>query len=209
MQVIVNRTEFLKKLRIVEKAISENKIKPILSCVYMETRGEMLFLCGTNLETTITTTVSCKQVIEEGKVAFQYPLIDEYMKELKEEEVQIRMAGDSLMVEGGDAVSEFSTFSSEDYPKAFENFMQQEKEVLLRMNSIELASIFDKLKFSAGNTDNPAIHCVRIEGRDGEIHFVTTDTYRLTYLHKEFLLPEDFQMSLPLEAVEALSLIHI
>lgn len=83
-----------------EKAISENKIKPILSCVYMETRGEMLFLCGTNLETTITTTVSCKEVVKEGKVAFQYPLIDEYMKELKEEEIQIRMDGEALMVEG-------------------------------------------------------------------------------------------------------------
>lgn len=205
MQVIVNRTEFLKKLRIVEKAISENKIKPILSCVYMETRGEMLFLCGTNLETTITTTVSCKEVVKEGKVAFQYPLIDEYMKELKEEEIQIRMDGEALIVEGGDAVSEFSTFPYEDYPKAFENFEKREENVLLQMNSIELATIFDKLKFSAGSTDNPAIHCVRIEGRDGEIHFVTTDTYRLTYLHRAFSLQEDFQMSLPLEAVEACS----
>jgi len=204
MQVIVNRTEFLKKLRIVEKAISENKIKPILSCVYMETRGDMLFLCGTNLETTITTTVFCKEVAKEGKVAFQYPLIDEYMKELKEEEIQLRMDGDSLMVEGGDAVSEFSTFPFEDYPKAFENF-EEEEPVLLQINSTELADIFDKLKFSAGSTDNPAIHCVRIEGRNGEIHFITTDTYRLTYLHKPFSLREEFQMSLPLEAVEACS----
>ena len=41
MIVKLKRQDFLKRLKIVEKAINENKIKPIISCAYIETRGEM------------------------------------------------------------------------------------------------------------------------------------------------------------------------
>lgn len=205
MHVIVSRVEFLKKLRIVEKTISENKIKPILSCVYMETRNNALFLCGTNLETTITTTVPCEEIVRAGSVAFQYALIDEYMKELKEEKIRIKVEGDVLTVEGGDAISEFFIFSAEDYPKSFQNFETTTQEVSMLIPSTNLADIFDKLKFSAGSADNPAIHCVRMEGREGKLHFVTTDTYRLTYLCQDFDIKEEFQVSLPLNAVDACS----
>lgn len=205
MRVIVNRLEFLKKLRIVEKAISENKIKPILSCAYMETRDNQLFLCGTNMETTITTTLPCQLVELAGKVAFQYALIDEYIKELKEDEIQIRVENDLMIVEAGDAVSEFSIFQAEDYPRAFQALEESKTEEKISLLSTDLADIFDKLKFSAGLSDNAAIHCLRMEGREGKLHFVTTDTYRLTYLKKNYPITEDFQVSIPLEAIEACS----
>ena len=64
MIVKVNRGEFLKKLRTVEKAVSENKIKLIISCVYLEAKEEnTLFFCGTNLELTITSTME-SEVLE-------------------------------------------------------------------------------------------------------------------------------------------------
>ena len=67
----VNRLEFLKKIKIVEKAINENKIWPIISYVYMETRENRLWFCGTNLELTISTHMEC-DVIAEGKAVFQH-----------------------------------------------------------------------------------------------------------------------------------------
>ena len=84
MIVKVNRGEFLKKLRTVEKAVTENKIKPIISCVYLETRDNNLFFCGTNLELTITSAMEC-EILEKGKMVFQPQLIDEYVKELSDD----------------------------------------------------------------------------------------------------------------------------
>ena len=84
MKIQIERIEFLKRLKVVEKTITENKIKPIISCAYIETRGDNLFFCGTNLETTITTEMKCKEVIESGKIVFQHQLVEEYLKELKD-----------------------------------------------------------------------------------------------------------------------------
>ena len=79
MKVRINRAEFLKRLRIIEKTINENKIRPIISCAYIETREDNLFFCGTNLESTITTEMLCTEVIESGKIVFQYQLVEEYL----------------------------------------------------------------------------------------------------------------------------------
>ena len=40
MNIKVDRQEFLKTLRIVEKAVAENKIRPIISCVYLEAQED-------------------------------------------------------------------------------------------------------------------------------------------------------------------------
>ena len=108
MKIQIERIEFLKRLKVVEKTITENKIKPIISCAYIETRGDNLFFCGTNLETTITTEMKCKEVIESGKIVFQHQLVEEYLKELKDEFVVFSEIDGNLVIESSDSSSEFS-----------------------------------------------------------------------------------------------------
>ena len=80
----VDRVEFLKKIKIVNKAISENKIRPIISYVYLETIEDKLWFCGTNLELTISTEMEC-EILEGGKAVFQHNLVEEYLKEIKDD----------------------------------------------------------------------------------------------------------------------------
>lgn len=207
MKIRIKRTEFLKRLKIVEKTISENKIKPIISCAYIETRGKNLFFCGTNLETTITTEMECDEILESGKIVFQHQLVEEYLKELKDEIVTFSEIDGNLVIESSDSSSEFSLMNVEDFPKILVSEDFSEKEEEFKINSLELAEILEKIKYAAAPSgDNPSINCVRIESEENNLKFITTDTYRLVYLEKEVeKINGMIDVSVPLNTVESLT----
>ena len=207
MIVRVKRQEFLKRLKIVEKVISENKIKPIISCTYLETKGDNLFFCGTNLETTITTETKVEEVIEEGKIVFQHQLVDEYLREIRDEEIILSVRDNNLYIESSDSASEFSLMNPEDFPNIIENVDSVRDKENFKINSVELANILEKVKFAAStSSDNLSINCIRMENEGKKLKFATTDTYRLVFLEKELdEIKGNVEVSIPLNIAEALT----
>ncbi|MGL4688301.1 MAG: DNA polymerase III subunit beta [Fusobacteriaceae bacterium] len=205
MEVKVNRIEFLKKLKIVEKAISDNKIKPIISCVYIETEKEGLKFYGTNLEITIITTME-SEVKETGKMVFQYQIVEEYLKELKDTFVVLKVTDTTLTIETEDSSTEFSLMEAEEFPKSYLSSEINNGNIMFEMKSSELIEAYEKTKFSASqSTDDMRINCIRMEAENKIIKFVGTDTYRLVYLEKEVETDETFSISLPLNSVDAIT----
>lgn len=207
MIVRVKRQEFLKRLKIVEKVISENKIKPIISCTYLETKGDNLFFCGTNLETTITTETKVEEIIEEGRIVFQHQLVDEYLREIRDEEIVLSVRDNNLYIESSDSASEFSLMNPEDFPNIIENVESVKDKENFKINSVELANILEKVKFAAStSSDNLSINCIRMENEDKKLKFATTDTYRLVFLEKELdEIKGKIEVSIPLNTAEALT----
>ena len=206
MHIKVNRQNFLSAIRIVEKSIKENKIKPILSCIYAKVKGNKIYFTGTNLDTTIKTSIDVNEVIREGEVAFYYSIIDEYLKEIKDEFVVLRVEnGNILFIETEDSTTEYDVFSAEDYPNTFENIVLNENNFKFEMPSQELVNIFEKVLFSADTPDNIAMNCIRIESILKHLHFVSTNTYRLTFLKKNInkdIL--DFSVSVPADTISSI-----
>ena len=206
MHIKVNRQNFLSAIRIVEKSIKENKIKPILSCIYAKVKGNKIYFTGTNLDTTIKTSIDVNEVIREGEVAFYYSIIDEYLKEIKDEFVVLRVEnGNILFIETEDSTTEYDVHSAEDYPNTFENVVLNESNFKFEMPSQELVNIFEKVLFSADTPDNIAMNCIRIESILKHLHFVSTNTYRLTFLKKNInkdIL--DFSVSVPADTISSI-----
>ena len=206
MHIRVNRQNFLSAIRIVEKSIKENKIKPILSCIYAKVKGNKIYFTGTNLDTTIKTSIDVNEVIREGEVAFYYSIIDEYLKEIKDEFVVLRVEnGNILFIETEDSTTEYDVFSAEDYPNTFENIILNENNFKFEMPSQELVTIFENVLFSADTPDNIAMNCIRIESILKHLHFVSTNTYRLTFLKKNIDkdIP-DFSVSIPADTISSI-----
>ena len=206
MHIRVNRQNFLSAIRIVEKSIKENKIKPILSCIYAKVKGNKIYFTGTNLDTTIKTSIDVNEVIREGEVAFYYSIIDEYLKEIKDEFIVLRVEnGNILFIETEDSTTEYDVFSAEDYPNTFENIILNENNFKFEMPSQELVTIFEKVLFSADTPDNIAMNCIRIESILKHLHFVSTNTYRLTFLKKNIDkdIP-DFSVSVPADTISSI-----
>ena len=206
MHIRVNRQNFLSAIRIVEKSIKENKIKPILSCIYAKVKGNKIYFTGTNLDTTIKTSIDVNEVIREGEVAFYYSIIDEYLKEIKDEFIVLRVEnGNILFIETEDSTTEYDVFSAEDYPNTFENIILNENNFKFEMPSQELVTIFENVLFSADTPDNIAMNCIRIESILKHLHFVSTNTYRLTFLKKNIDKDiADFSVSIPADTISSI-----
>ena len=206
MHIRVNRQNFLSAIRTVEKSVKENKIKPILSCIYAKVKGNKIYFTGTNLDTTIKTSIDVNEVIREGEIAFSYSIIDEYLKEIKDEFVVLRVEnGNILFIETEDSTTEYDVHSAEDYPNTFENVVLNENNFKFEMPSQELVNIFEKVLFSADTSDNIAMNCIRIESILKHLHFVSTNTYRLTFLKKNIDkdIP-DFSVSVPADTISSI-----
>ena len=206
MHIKVNRQNFLTAVRIVEKSIKDNKIKPILSCVYAKVKDNKVYFTGTNLDTTIKTSIDVNEVIREGEVAFSPSIIDEYLKEIKDEFVVLRVEnGNILFIETEDSTTEYDVFTTEDYPNTFENINLNENNFKFEMPSQELVEIFEKVLFSADTPDNIAMNCIRIESNNKTLNFVSTNTYRLTYLKKDVEKEiNDFAVSVPADTISSI-----
>ena len=206
MHIKVNRQNFLLAIRTVEKSVKENKIKPILSCIYAKVKGNKIYFTGTNLDTTIKTSIDVNEVTREGEVAFYYSIIDEYLKEIKDEFVILRVEnGNILFIETEDSTTEYDVFNPEDYPNTFENVVLNENNFKFEMPSQELVNIFEKVLFSADTPDNIAMNCIRIESIAKYLHFVSTNTYRLTFLKKNIDKDiQDFSVSVPADTISSL-----
>lgn len=206
MHIKVNRQNFLSAIRTVEKSVKENKIKPILSCIYAKVKDNKIYFTGTNLDTTIKTSIDVNEVIREGEIAFSYSIIDEYLKEIKDEFVVLRIEnGNILFIETEDSTTEYDVHSAEDYPNTFENVVFNENNFKFEMPSQELVNIFEKVLFSADTSDNIAMNCIRIESILKHLHFVSTNTYRLTFLKKNIDkdIP-DFSVSVPADTISSI-----
>ena len=206
MHIKVNRQNFLTAVRIVEKSIKDNKIKPILSCVYAKVKDNKVYFTGTNLDTTIKTSIDVNEVIREGEVAFSPSIIDEYLKEIKDEFIVLRVEnGNILFIETEDSTTEYDVFTTEDYPNTFENINLNENNFKFEMPSQELVEIFEKVLFSADTPDNIAMNCIRIESNNKTLNFVSTNTYRLTYLKKDVEKEiNDFAVSVPADTISSI-----
>ena len=206
MHIRVNRQNFLSAIRTVEKSVKENKIKPILSCIYAKVKENKIYFTGTNLDTTIKTSIDVNEVIREGEIAFSYSIIDEYLKEIKDEFVVLRVEnGNILFIETEDSTTEYDVHSAEDYPNTFENVNLNDSNFKFEMPSQELVNIFEKVLFSADTPDNIAMNCIRIESILKHLHFVSTNTYRLTFLKKNInkdIL--DFSVSVPADTISSI-----
>ena len=206
MHIKVNRQNFLSAIRTVEKSVKENKIKPILSCIYAKVKENKIYFTGTNLDTTIKTSIDVNEVIREGEIAFSYSIIDEYLKEIKDEFVVLRVEnGNILFIETEDSTTGYDVHSAEDYPNTFENVVLNENNFKFEMPSQELVNIFEKVLFSADTSDNIAMNCIRIESILKHLHFISTNTYRLTFLKKNIDkdIP-DFSVSVPADTISSI-----
>lgn len=206
MHIKVNRQNFLSAIRTVEKSVKENKIKPILSCIYAKVKDNKIYFTGTNLDTTIKTSIDVDEVIREGEIAFSYSIIDEYLKEIKDEFVVLRVENRNILfIETEDSTTEYDVHSAEDYPNTFENVVLNENNFKFEMPSQELVNIFEKVLFSADTSDNIAMNCIRIESILKHLHFVSTNTYRLTFLKKNIDkdIP-DFSVSVPADTISSI-----
>lgn len=195
MKFIINREILANTLSDFTLILKDNPIKPILSGLKITVKDEKIIFIGTNLEATLIKTLEGK-IKEEGSVIVKPQLILEYVKLLEDEEIEISLNENSLKVHQ----AEFVILNDEGYPNVKEM-------VPLEITKADRDTFIDgleKTKFSAHPLpENLALNCIRILFKNKHTEFVSTDSYRLTYLKKNISCSLEKEFSVPLESVNA------
>lgn len=175
--------------------LRDNPVKPIIAGLKIEVRDRKIIFIGTNLESTLIRTVE-GEIKQEGTVIVKPQLILEYVKLLDVEEIEISLSDNNLKVHQ----AEFVVLNDEGYPKIKEMIPLE----ITKTNKELLMGSLEKCKFSAHPLlENLALNCIRILFKNKYTEFVSTDSYRLTYLKEDIPCSLEKEFSIPLESVNA------
>ena len=204
LNVKVDRREILKAIQIVENSVSENKIREVLSGVYIEAKESKIILKGSDLELSINTEIP-GEIISEGKIVIKHKLIEEFLKQILDDRIELMEEQGKLIIRTENTDSEFSLYDAENYPPQ----TKFEMGVEYIFNKNKLLTHIENVKISAStDPETLAVNCIRMEIEENKLKLISSDTYRLTYIEEELEEnergKEGLSVSIPLKTIEGL-----
>ena len=204
LNVKVDRKEILKAIQIVENSVTDNKIREVLSGIYIEAKENRIILKGTDLELSINTEIS-GEINSEGKIVIKHKLIEEFLKQILDEKIELIEEQGKLIIRTDSTNTEFSLYDAENYPTQ----SRFEMGVEYTFDKSKLLTNIENVKISASNDpENLAVNCIRLEIEDNKLKLVSSDTYRLTYIEEELeenqRSKEGLSVSIPLKTIDGL-----
>ena len=204
LHIIVDRKSLLRAMTIVENAVTENKIKEVLSGIYIETQGEKAILRGTDLELSINTEIEA-QVEEDGRIVIKHKLIEEFLKQISDDKITLIEESGKLVIQASSTNTEFSLYNAENFP--LQSKLENGVEYVFKKG--ELLNKIENVKISASpNPENLAVNCIRVEIEENKLKLISSDTYRLTYIEEDLeesqRNKENLSLSIPLKTIDGL-----
>ena len=204
LHIIVDRKSLLRAMTIVENAVTENKIKEVLSGIYIETQGEKAILRGTDLELSINTEIEA-QVEEDGRIVIKHKLIEEFLKQISDDKITLIEESGKLVIQASSTNTEFSLYNAENFP--LQSKLENGVEYVFEKG--ELLNKIENVKISASpNPENLAVNCIRVEIEENKLKLISSDTYRLTYIEEDLeesqKNKENLSLSIPLKTIDGL-----
>ena len=204
LHIIVDRKSLLRAMTIVENAVTENKIREVLSGIYIETQGEKAILRGTDLELSINTEIEA-QVEEDGRIVIKHKLIEEFLKQISDDKITLIEESGKLIIQASSTNTEFSLYNAENFP--LQSKLENGVEYVFEKG--ELLNKIENVKISASpNPENLAVNCIRVEIEENKLKLISSDTYRLTYIEEDLeesqKNKENLSLSIPLKTIDGL-----
>ena len=204
LHIIVDRKSLLRAMTIVENAVTENKVKEVLSGIYIETQGEKAILRGTDLELSINTEIEA-QVEEDGRIVIKHKLIEEFLKQISDDKITLIEESGKLIIQASSTNTEFSLYNAENFP--LQSKLENGVEYVFEKG--ELLNKIENVKISASpNPENLAVNCIRVEIEENKLKLISSDTYRLTYIEEDLeesqKNKENLSLSIPLKTIDGL-----
>jgi DNA polymerase-3 subunit beta len=187
MKFIVSTTSLLRNLQLVNGVVSTNTVLPILEDFLFVIEKNKLTISGTDLETTITTSMEIESKAS-GKVAIPAKILVEYLKTLPEQPLTISIDDDNYSVEittdrgkyklNGEAGGDFPKVPTPD----------NVSEITLSTGVLQKA--INKTLFAVGSDElRPQMTGVYFQLNNEGITFVATDAHKLVRYRRTDVKP--------------------
>lgn len=173
MKITVEKTNLEKALK---QTIYEKKSAiPILTTILLEVENETLTIKGTNLEQYTTISKKTLSTEKEGKVCIFGKTIENIIKVLPEEIVEISLEDDKLKIKAGKTKYKIPTISTEDFPT-----FEPAPEPIVSLPKIEIEKGIEKTIYASATDERPNLNGICIEITENKVNFIATDGARLS-----------------------------
>jgi DNA polymerase-3 subunit beta len=186
MRVIVNRGEFEEALKKAKLATEKRIANPILNNFKLFAKEDRLSIYATDLESFLVLEVPAR-VEETGTASVNASKLTSIVEEMSSAEVYIELKEGKLFVKGGK--SQFKLVCAD--PLEFPEFPQIQCKNTISSNL--LLKGIPKVEYAISKEDmRHALQGMYVSSKEGKLHFVGSDGYRLAlYMHEGISLEED------------------
>ena len=203
MYLICNKSDLIKGVGTVSKAVSVRTTMPILECILMEAEGNTLTMVGNDMDLGIQTTIEAR-IKEEGTIAVNAKLFSEIIRKLPDDDVYIetderfnmtiRCAKSKFQLSGQDG-SEFPALPQVESDNGFVISQGTFKDMIRQ-------TIFS---IAAEDTGRPVLTGELIDVRDGYMYLVAVDGFRISVRRTEINCPNAFKVIVPGKALSEIN----
>lgn len=177
MKLVFSKSELLKGVAIVMKAVPVRTTMPILECILIDATTNEIKFTANDMELGIETKVN-GEIIEKGKTAIDAKLFSEIVRKLPENDVTLETDGNNTAL----ITCEKSKFnlvckSGDD----FSNLPLVEKDKTITLSQFTLKEIINQTIFSISINDNNKMMTGELfEVENGQLRVVSLDGHRIS-----------------------------
>jgi len=158
-----------------EQAISKNPSLPVLKCILLEVKKEVLIIRSTNLDLAVHVELPVK-VLEEGVLAVPGTILKSFLSNIPSTNISLESAAGNLLISTKHSATTIKCFSPEDFPK----IPDVPKEDGFVVDPQVFARGFRSVWYSAAvSSAKPELSSIYLYEHSGEIIFAATDSFRL------------------------------
>lgn len=175
MKINIPHQQLLQKLELVSKVSVKHITLPVLQCVVLEVKENVITLKATNLEINIETTIE-GNIEAEGTVAIPAQTLLQSIQYATSRDITIETKDEMVIVSSGKSVTKINTYQIEEFPTIQK--LQQDGSVI---DGKQLSSGIKTVAIAASQTSiKPELGSIFIQQkREHSLTLVATDSFRL------------------------------
>lgn len=180
MQITTNKNSLLKELNFIQGVVEKKNTIPILSNLLLEAKGNTLFIKGTDLDVSISTTCDA-EVIQEGAICIQAKKLFEIVRALPEAGIEIKSSDQDQVT----LVCERSKFKMVGLPKGNYPEIPELKAVMANFPADVFQTFISRAIFAVTNEESRyALNGAKFELSAKGLRMIATDGHRLSFVEK-------------------------
>jgi len=179
MKFVISSTELLKHLNIVSKVIASKNTTPILDNFLFEVLGNKLIIKGSDLETTLITSIELDNIEGEGVFAIEVAKTLNLLKLLPDIPLSfnVDIENNVLNITSESGNYTFPVLQGDEYPKTPE---LSDEHYEISFTSDVLISGIEKTLFATANDElRPVMNGIFVEFDEGKVTFAASDSHKL------------------------------
>lgn len=175
MEITIPHQQLTKALDLVSRISTKHVTLPVLQCVLLEAKDNLITLQATNLEISIKVPVE-GNIEEDGVVAVPTQIFLQSIQFITQKDITLRTEEQVLQIETSSTNTSIKTFSTDEFPNLHE--LQGEES---KVQGSSFAFGIKSVAFSASQTSiKPELGSVFIQQKkEHSLTFVATDSFRL------------------------------